>query len=109
MRLYHQQAEKSDHKRTWAGISNPCTVIKSLHEFSDLVLGAGDSKKIFEGGMGENCRGPSHICFYTGKKLDDRVKIQEILERTQRLPNFVVGVGPQGRSRRRFDREQKEV
>jgi hypothetical protein len=25
MRLYQQQAEKSDHKRTWAGISNVYT------------------------------------------------------------------------------------
>ena len=44
MRLNHQQAEKSDHKRTWAGISNVCTDIKSLHSLADLVLGAEEPK-----------------------------------------------------------------
>jgi hypothetical protein len=48
MRFYQQQAEKSDHKRTWAGISYLCTVIKSLNGFADLVLGAGDPKTRFE-------------------------------------------------------------
>ena len=38
MRLYQQQAEKSDHERTWAGISNACTDIESLHAIADLVL-----------------------------------------------------------------------
>ena len=53
MRLYQQQAEKSDHKRTWAGISNVCTVIKSLHALADLVLGAEEPKMRSEGGLGK--------------------------------------------------------
>ena len=53
MRLYHQQAEKSDHKRTWAGISNVYTVVKSLHTLADLVLGAEEPKTRSEGGLGK--------------------------------------------------------
>ena len=53
MRLYHQQAEKSDHKRTWAGISNVCTDIESLHALADLVSGAEEPKTKSEGGLGK--------------------------------------------------------
>ena len=53
MRLHKQQAEKSDHKRTWAGISNVCTAIKSLHSLADLVLGAEEPKTRSEGGLGK--------------------------------------------------------
>jgi hypothetical protein len=54
MRLYQQQAEKSDHRRTRAGISNLCTDIKSLHALADLVLGDGEPKTRSE----EKCRDP---------------------------------------------------
>ena len=53
MRLHKQQAEKSDHKCTWAGISNVCTAIKSLHSLADLVLGAEEPKTRSEGGLGK--------------------------------------------------------
>jgi hypothetical protein len=53
MRLYQQQAEKGVHKRTWAGISNACTDIKSLHSLADLVLGAEEPKTRSEGGLGK--------------------------------------------------------
>jgi hypothetical protein len=53
IRLYQQQAEKSDHKRTWADISNVCTDIKYLHAHTDLVLGAEEPKTRSEGGLGE--------------------------------------------------------
>jgi hypothetical protein len=53
MSLHQQQAEKSDHKRTWAGISNVCTAIKSLHSLADLVLGAEEPKTRSEGGLGK--------------------------------------------------------
>jgi hypothetical protein len=53
IRLYQQQAEKINRKRTWAGISNVCTDIKFLHAHADLVLSAEEPKTRSEGRLGK--------------------------------------------------------